>query len=348
MALGRMATRRLLGSARPQGHPSKSAAFISVGGSPSETTHIADVGVLDSKQDIGKKINRGKFRDGVLDPMLRGNRHYILTSGLVIFIALAAAAWVGQRLQPEKPRLTGERGFQEIDRAYQAGGAGCNPARINALIGQTAEREKDRCQDAKEQHREAANGLIESRRQADAADASAIAAYEQTKIAGWGVGLGFVTMVAAILAALFAERAAHYTKKSQMAFVEAEKPRLIISLDGFNVVDDILKFSVFATNVGSGGCVVSNVSGAWSKSGEKSEIYLGTTCSVAIAPGDTKAIKFEAISTKQLANDIELEGLIKFDGPFLDEVPTLQRFRFKVFPSIAYPNLNWYIPISVA
>jgi hypothetical protein len=70
------------------------------------------------------------------------------------------------------------------------------------------------CAKAEEEHREATNGLIEARRAADAADASANSAYQQAGIAAWGLSAGIVTLAAALGAAIFAERAAYHTKRS--------------------------------------------------------------------------------------------------------------------------------------
>jgi hypothetical protein len=123
-----------------------------------------------------------------------------------------------------------DSGYEAISASYEAGGTGCKPRILNRLATRKRERETYRCQEAEEQHREATDALIEARRQADAADAGAILSFKETGITAWGAGLGFVTMMAAIGAALFAERAAHHTKRSANIASTANRPWIAIGL----------------------------------------------------------------------------------------------------------------------
>jgi hypothetical protein len=127
---------------------------------------------------------------------------------------LIVAALIGWRLQPKEPNLTSDGGYQEQSSYYRAGGSECEPAQLKVFAGPKRLHKTDACEEAKEQHREAANQLLEARRSANAANAQAIIANQQTGIAGWGMGLGFVTMIAAIGAAFYAREAAIYTRRA--------------------------------------------------------------------------------------------------------------------------------------
>ena len=152
--------------------------------------------------------------------MLRGYRDTIAPA-FGVAIAGAVLAWA---LYPEKPQLTGNIARQEQRSTYRAGGPDCLPSEIAALRGQERVRRAAVCQEAEEQYRLTTNDLVQQRRAADAADASAVLTYQQTRIAAWGVFLGFITMAAAIAAAWFARRAAIAT---EIAAKHAEQALLV-------------------------------------------------------------------------------------------------------------------------
>ena len=127
---------------------------------------------------------------------------------------IALACILGLFLQPEQPNLASDRGYREQSASYQAGGTDCQPATFATLTGRKRRAKADACAEAEEQHREATDNVIETRRAASAADASAIVAYQQARISAWGFGAGIVTLLAAIAAAVFAERAAFHTMRS--------------------------------------------------------------------------------------------------------------------------------------
>lgn len=154
--------------------------------------------------------------------MPSGNRRFLAAiAGLAI--ALCAAWLLAWTLYPEQPKLAGDTAKQEQRADYKAGGADCQPSEIDLLASSKRARRAVACQEAEEQHRLQANDLIQQRRSADAADAVAILTYEQTRIAAWGMALGFITMGAAIAAAFYARSAAVHSDKSHRAFVEAER-----------------------------------------------------------------------------------------------------------------------------
>jgi hypothetical protein len=124
---------------------------------------------------------------------------------------------LGIALQPQQPNLAGDRGYQEQTSSYRAGGAGCEPEKIKALPIQMRERKAYACEDTQDQHREAANNFMEIRRSAIAAEASAVATSNQARIEAWGAAIGFLTLMAAAAAALFAKKAADHTDRSAKA-----------------------------------------------------------------------------------------------------------------------------------
>lgn len=149
--------------------------------------------------------------------MPRSYRDFILTAVGIV----ASAAILSWLLYPERPQLAGEPTRQEQQPGYRAGGPDCLLAEIADLRGRERARRTVTCQEAEEQHRLAANDLVQQRRAADAANASAVLSYEQTRIAAWGVFLGFITMASAIAAAWFARRAAVATEETVKIAQEA-------------------------------------------------------------------------------------------------------------------------------
>lgn len=133
--------------------------------------------------------------------MSKRNWLYVIAG---VGLALGFAAFIGLCLEPQKPNFAGDKGFQEQPANYHAGGPGCEPAAINRLSKLERQRKADACEDSKEQHRQATNSIIEARRAADAADASAVAAYQQARIAAWGMSASVLTFFAAAAAAIYA------------------------------------------------------------------------------------------------------------------------------------------------
>ena len=137
---------------------------------------------------------------------------------------LTLSAFLAWSLYPQQPYLSGNSSYEEQQPGYSTGGRDCQPTIIAALPDRERFRRAQTCNEAKEQHRLQANDLIQQRRAADAADESAVYAYQQTRIAAWGTALGFVTMVAAIAAAFYARMAAMHSAEAHNAFIAAERP----------------------------------------------------------------------------------------------------------------------------
>lgn len=159
--------------------------------------------------------------------MFRSHRGIIFA---MVGIAVAVVAVVmALTLQPENPNLAGNAGYQEEAADYQAGGGDCQQPEIERLTGRKRTRRAATCAEAEEEHRLKANDLIQQRRAADAAEASAVIAYQQTRIAAWGIALGIVTMAAAVGAALYARSAAKAAENSFGLEKDLAKPRLEVS-----------------------------------------------------------------------------------------------------------------------
>jgi hypothetical protein len=153
--------------------------------------------------------------------MFRGYRGVL--AGLAGLTALIFGIVLGFSLQPEQPKFSGNVGYKPVVSTYKPGGPDCEPKKIYSLSPKERTEQAVACQQAAEQHRLDSNDLIQQRRSADAADAMTIFAYQQTRIAAWGLSLGFITMFAAIFAAFYAREAARHTETSANSFADAER-----------------------------------------------------------------------------------------------------------------------------
>ena len=144
--------------------------------------------------------------------MSRSNRGYIAAGFGVAAVIVAGVLAVA--LDPNEPELTGNVGYEKQWESYRPGGSDCEPAEIQRLAGRERTDRTISCQEQAEQRRLERNDLIQQRRSADAADAMAVMAYQQTRIAAWGIALGFITMAAAIGAAFYARQAAVATEEN--------------------------------------------------------------------------------------------------------------------------------------
>jgi hypothetical protein len=161
--------------------------------------------------------------------MTKGDRIFVGAALVAAFLAFL----LGWSLQPEQPRIAGDSGYQEESVNYRAGGSGCDPAKINFIPSGERSAKADACAAAEEQHREAANNLIESRRAAIAAEEGAIYTAAQARIEAWGAALGLLTLLAAVAAAWFAKKAADHTEtgsKAAQAALEDERARTKVEL----------------------------------------------------------------------------------------------------------------------
>lgn len=142
--------------------------------------------------------------------MLKSNWRSI---GAAIGCLIAAGIlWAG--LRPSEPVFSAYKNAEKQSPAYRAGGSQCDPMQLRRLSGTEAVTETNRCRESAEQHRLQSNDLIQQTRAADAAVAQAEIGYSQTLIVLCGTIIGFFTLAAAVLAALYAKKAAEAAEQS--------------------------------------------------------------------------------------------------------------------------------------
>ena len=134
-----------------------------------------------------------------------------------VMLALAAAGILYVLLAPERPSLSrGE--FEDAGYAeYRPGGSRCDPARLRALEGRQALVEQDRCEDAAEEYRLKREDLVQQTRSAEAEEAVADLTYGQSQLMAAGTAIGFLTLVAAVFAVLYARNAAYEARRGSTA-----------------------------------------------------------------------------------------------------------------------------------
>ncbi|EQB06244.1 hypothetical protein [Sphingobium baderi] len=135
-------------------------------------------------------------------------RDLAAVGGIILTAALLALL-----LYPEQPNLAGNAGYQGQAADYRTGGYDCQPATVDALSRRERTKRAISCKEAEEEHRLKTDDLIQQRRAAHAAEASAILTYQQTIIGALGLAFGFITMLAAIGAAIYARHAANETRR---------------------------------------------------------------------------------------------------------------------------------------
>lgn len=127
---------------------------------------------------------------------------------------IAALLWAG--LRPREPDLPAYQYGERASADYQPGGAGCQPRQLASLADKgKAASERKRCADATEQHRLQREDLIQQTRAADAAQAQAATNYDLARMALWGTIGGFLTLIAASLAAVYAREAAIEARRGE-------------------------------------------------------------------------------------------------------------------------------------
>ncbi len=143
--------------------------------------------------------------------MVTSNRLRIIALGIVTVLAIGIGVWTW----PSPPKRVSNGGVNALNSSYRSGDERCDPARITA-IQKLRDRESKAIECAKdaEEYRLSTADLIQQTRAANAAEAQAEIASQQLWT-GWLQTIGgFLTLAAAVSAAIFARDAAVETKRS--------------------------------------------------------------------------------------------------------------------------------------
>lgn len=207
--------------------------------------------------------------------------------GLIAIVAAAgiisALLFVG--LNPREPNLPAYHYGERASADYQTGGASCDPRALATIRDNgKATIERKRCAEAAEEHRLKSEDLVQQARAADAAQAQTWLNFYLARMALWGTIGGFLTLIAASLAAFYARDAAKASRGSLQAFVAAEDAHLVLDFaqgpigrwtgeDGVEKVN--YSFMVTVSNVGRSAARLQQV--IFSYSGGRSERGFGKT-----------------------------------------------------------------------
>jgi hypothetical protein len=119
------------------------------------------------------------------------------------------------QLQPRQPELPRYQYTQPGKTDYQPGGRACEPSILAAIRERRqAARERERCAEEAEKHRLQSDDLVQQTRAADAAQAQVGLAFYQNRLLLFGTIGGWLTLVAAAAAAIYARDAARAANKS--------------------------------------------------------------------------------------------------------------------------------------
>lgn len=138
--------------------------------------------------------------------------------GLVAAGLISIGSW--QLLEPREPDIPAYKGLQAQNTHYRPGGSRCNPARLEAVKGEASD-ERDRCEEAEEQHRLQSDDLVQQTRAANAAEATSRLTYGQSRVMAFQTIAGLFTLFAAIFAAWYARRAAQEGSRGSDAAEDA-------------------------------------------------------------------------------------------------------------------------------
>jgi hypothetical protein len=152
-----------------------------------------------------------------------------------LFAVVAAAGVISALLfaglNPREPDLPAYQYGERASADYQSGGASCEPRALAAIRDNgKAAVERKRCAEAAEEHRLKREDLVQQARAADAAQAQTWLNFYLARMALWGTIGGFLTLIAASLAAFYARDAAKASRGSLQAFISAEDAHLVLDL----------------------------------------------------------------------------------------------------------------------
>lgn len=140
-------------------------------------------------------------------------RNWGLVAALLAAAIVTPSLWF--QLQPREPDLPAYEYVERHAYGYYPGGRSCQPEVLTTIRdGRKAAAERERCSEEAENHRLQSEDLIQQARAANAAEAEARTSYELAWMGLYGTIGGFLTLIAAGGAALYAREAARAANKS--------------------------------------------------------------------------------------------------------------------------------------
>lgn len=192
---------------------------------------------------------------GTVDSMAKNKSYLKLSIGCVAFIASIIAIITWPRVPTLEPYTDQGARAEQIRPVSLA----CSPVTIAAIRdGRERTSRADACAEKVEEHRLSTNDLIQQTRAADAAGAQAIIAGQGLWTAWFQTIGSFITLAAAIGAAIYARAAALETKRSADAadeslryFVDIERARIVAEPIGATpYADHIIMANLQLSNIG--------------------------------------------------------------------------------------------------
>ena len=188
--------------------------------------------------------------------MSEGNRRLVLAVGVVGFLAFAIA-WL---TFPSIPHLDQFHYGDARSVSYRPGGRQCEPTALAATRNSKVGLDRaENCQKQAEEYRQSSDDLIQQTRAANAAEAQAKIASQGLWTAWFQTIGGFITLAAAIAAAIFARdaakegrRSADEAERSRESFVERERAHLNFTYASAHREDGKLTIVFNLTNQGTG------------------------------------------------------------------------------------------------
>lgn len=151
--------------------------------------------------------------------LARDWRHYAsaggLTAAAIAAIALMSLVW--WYASPQEPNIPRQERPEGPERDYQPGGADCTPSRLKSLPSDEAPSERDRCTQAREEHRIEQNNLTQQVRSSDIAEGNLWLAVREARSEFIQTIATVAAFLAAAVAAFFAWRATIWTKAAARA-----------------------------------------------------------------------------------------------------------------------------------
>lgn len=187
--------------------------------------------------------------------MSRGNRGILTALGLVLLFALAIA-W---RTYPLIPTLERFHYDDPRNAHYRPGGSECEPTALAALRDAKVRLNRTQdCQKQAEEYRQRSDDLVQQTRAANAADAQARVAVQGLWTSWFQTTGGFLTLAAAVAAAVYARDAAKEGKRTadeaesaRKSFIETERGHLEFQHPQATVKDGGIKINFVTKNVGT-------------------------------------------------------------------------------------------------